>query len=110
MANGNTRQSQTVVVRHRLSQSEGLLPVRLAQVVENACKFTKGVQRIAQIKAESKGLLARGATVGEMVQGHQGLLKGHGGVPQGAALRRLGAVLLAVADRLVPHLTLEGMV
>jgi hypothetical protein len=42
---------------------------RLAQVVEEPPILVEGMQRIAQIEAEIDGLLTRGATVGEMLEG-----------------------------------------
>ena len=67
------------------------------------------MQRIAQVEAEIDGLLARGATVGEMLEGRQGLLKGRSRLPQGRALDRLGPGLSAIGHGLGPDLATDGM-
>ena len=68
--------SQPALITERLGEG-----FRLAQVVEEPPGFAEGLQRIAQIEAEIDSLLARGAIVGEMLKGRQGLLKGHGRLP-----------------------------
>ena len=45
------------------------------------------MQRIAQVEAEINRLLARGATVGEMLKDRQGLLKGLRPPPAGPSAR-----------------------
>jgi hypothetical protein len=68
--------SQPALIPERLGEG-----FRLAQVVENPPLLVKEMQRITQVEAEINGLLARGATVGEMLEGCQGLLKGLGRLP-----------------------------
>jgi hypothetical protein len=102
-------------IARELSQSAGIAQglsqgFRLAQVVEDALHVVKGQQRIAQVEVEINGLLARVATVREMLEGHQTLLKGRYRLLEGRAFGRLGARLPTVAQRLVPDLTPDGMV
>ena len=66
---------------------------RLAQVIEDPPLLIEGMQRIAQVEAEINVLLVCGATVGEMLKGRQGLLKG-----RGRLLLRKPAQLLALLN------------
>ena len=73
--------SQPALIAERLGKR-----FRLAQVVEEPRLLVEGMQRIAQVEAEIDGLLAHGTSVGEMLEGRQGLLKGLGRLPEGRAL------------------------
>src|SRR5262245_46158683 len=97
--------SQPALITKRLGKR-----FRPAQVSEEAPLLMEGMQRIAQVEAEINRLLARGAIVGEMLKGRQGLLKGLSRLPQGRALDRPGPGLATVGHSFVPHLATHGMV
>jgi hypothetical protein len=58
---------------------------------------------MTQVEAEINGLCARRLTVGEMLEGREGLFKGRYCLSEGRAVKGPGAGLLAVDDGLVPH-------
>ena len=97
--------SQPALITKRLGKR-----FRLAQVSEEPPLLMEGMQRIAQVEAEINRLLARGAIVGEMLKGRQGLLKGLSRLPQGRALDRPGPGLATVGHSFVPHLATHSMV
>src|SRR5712691_13096826 len=84
--------------------------VRLAQVLDATPRFPEGVQGMTQVEAEINGLDARRRTVGEMLEGHEGLFKGRDCLAGGRALKGLGAGLPTVGHGFLPHLAPHGMV
>jgi hypothetical protein len=80
-----------------------------AEVVEDPLLFSEREERIAQVKPEIDGLLTPGATLREVLQGAQGLLKGHHRLAVGRACGCFDARLPAVLQGLIPHLTADSV-
>ena len=80
------------------------------QDVEEPLVVAEGHQRIAQGYAEINGLRGQVGARRKMLEGAQGLLKGHARLPEARAPGRLCARLPAVPHRLLPEFASHSMV
>src|SRR5437899_5199288 len=82
----------------------------LGEVVEDSRELSEGKERTAKVQPEIDTLLDGLATLGEMRECLERLLKARDRFPIGRPCGSLRPGLTEVADGLVPHLAPEGMV